>query len=415
MEKIQTIREACNGVAEAMERLQYSPNTINEFRYDCRHFLDYAIQNTGTDSLNDKICADYLRDSIGYPFTEDRALDTKEADYIRCIRRLLEYQQHGTVFRIKKRQPEPVASWAMDDAGCVEAYIEAAQTADNSDATKRLRKDHVRKFYQFLCCRRIRGVKGISPEIIRDFASSLDAYSPVFVKHILSTLRNYFRFLYGTGRTCSDWSQAVPRVSVPANLNVPELWEKDDIKKLLLSIDRGNLSGKRDYAVILLVVQLGLRISDVAGMQLENLKWERNELVLVQHKTGRRTVYPLLRDVGWAIAEYLKARTAEGITDTYVFVKNLAPYGPMQPGSIGCILGRCMRRAGLHKKSGVTCGMHSLRHALARRLLAQNTPLYTVADIMGHASYASSSPYLKVDIEGMRMCALSLGEVCADA
>lgn len=82
MEKIQTIREACNGVAEAMERLRYSPNTIKEFQWDCRHFLNYAIQNTGTDSPNDKICADYLRDGIGYPFTEDRALDTKEADYI---------------------------------------------------------------------------------------------------------------------------------------------------------------------------------------------------------------------------------------------------------------------------------------------------------------------------------------------
>lgn len=415
MENIQTIREACNGVAEAMERLQYSPNTINKFRHDCRHFLDYAIQNTGADSLNDKICADYLRDSIGFPFTEDHALDTKEADYIRCIRRLLEYQQHGTVFRVRNRQPEPASSWAMDDTGFIEVYIEAAQTADNSDATKRLRKDHVRKFYQFLSCRRIRGVEGISPETIRDFASSLEAYSPVFVKHILSTLRNYFRFLYSTGRTRSDWSHAVPRVNVPANRNVPELWEKDDIERLLASIDRGSLAGKRDYAVILLVVQLGLRISDVAGMQLENLKWERNELVLVQHKTGRRTVYPLLRDAGWAIAEYLKARTAEGITDAYVFVQNIAPYGPMQPGSIGSILGRCMRRAGLRKKSGVTCGMHSLRHALARRLLAQNTPLYTVADIMGHASYASSSPYLKVDIEGMRMCALSIGEVYADA
>lgn len=131
----------------------------------------------------------------------------------------------------------------MDDAGCVEAYIEAAQAADNSDATKRLRKDHIRKFYQFLSCRRIRGVEGMSPETVRDFASSLEDYSPVFVKHIFSTLRNYFRFLHCSGLTCHDWSQAVPRVSVPANLNVPELWEKDDIEKLLLSIDRGSLSG----------------------------------------------------------------------------------------------------------------------------------------------------------------------------
>jgi site-specific recombinase XerD len=411
MEKIQTIKEACDGVAGAMERLQYSPLTIKYFRQDCRRFRDYAMQRTGNDSLNDEICLDYLRETIGYPFTEDRALTTNEGTHIRCIRRLLEYQQYETVFFIKQKEVLPVETWASCDAGHIMAYVEAMQTADNSDATKKLRTSHIRKFYQFLSCREINGIDGVSADIVHDFASSMGNYSPVFVKHILATLRNYFRFLYKTGRIPYDWSASVPRVNVPANLNVPELWEKEEIEKLLRSIDRGNMAGKRDYAIILLVVQLGLRISDVANLQLENLKWGRNELALVQHKTGRRTVYPLLKDVGWAIAEYLKQRTGANITSPYVFVKNNAPYEPMQPSSIGCVLDRCMRRAGLQKKHGVVSGMHSLRHALARRLLAQNTSLFAVADIMGHSSYASSSPYLKVDIEGMRMCALSLEEV----
>lgn len=411
MEKIKTIKDARDGVSEAMCRLKYSPLTIKDFQLDCRRFLDYAVQKTGTDILNDEICADYLKDSIGYPFTEDRGLTSAEAAHVRCVRRLPEYQQHGTVFYVRKKGVALVESWAAADAGEVTAYIEAMQTADNSEATMRLRKDHIRKFYQFLSCRGINGVDGVTPEIIHGFTTSLGDYSSVFVRHILGTLRNYFRFLYKTGRLDQDWSAAVPRVNVQANLNVPELWEQEDIEILLRSIDRGSLSGKRDYAIILLVVQLGLRVSDVACLQLRCLKWERNELVLVQHKTGRRTVYPLLKDVGWAIAEYLKERSNANIENPYLFVKNNAPYDPMHPGSVGCVLNRCMARAGLRKKGGVSSGMHSLRHALARRLLAESTPLYTVADIMGHASYSSSSPYLKVDIEGMRRCALSIGEV----
>ena len=58
--------------------------------------------------------------------------------------------------------------------------------------------------------------------------------------------------------------------------------------------------------------------------------------------------------------------------------------------------------------------MHSLRHALARRLLEADVPLDMVADIMGHASYSSTSPYLKVDVEGLRKCALSLEEALTD-
>lgn len=411
MEKIQTIKEARDGVSEAMSRLKYSPMTIKSFQLDCRRFLDYAVQKTGTDVLTDEICADYLKDSIGYPFTEDRALTSVEASHIRCVRRLLEYQRHGTVFYVRKKVVAPVESWAAADAGHITAYIEAMQTADNSEATKRLRKDHIRKFYQFLSCRKVNGVDGVTPETIHGFVASLGDYSPVFVGHILGTLRNYFRFLHKTGRLEQDWSAAVPRANVQSNLNVPELWGKDDIETLLRSIDRGSLSGKRDYAIILLAVQLGLRVSDIAGLQLESLKWERNELVLVQHKTGRRTVYPLLKDVGWAIAGYLKERSDANIGSPYLFVKNIAPYGPMLPGSVGCVLARRMARAGLGKKSGTSSGMHSLRHALARRLLAEGTPLCTVADIMGHASYSSSSPYLRVDIEGMRRCALSIREV----
>lgn len=411
MKEIQTIREAQNSVSEAMERLKYSPMTIKGFTLQCRRLLDYAVQKTGTDLLTYEICADYLKDSIGYPFTEDRELTPVESAHVRCVRRLLEYQQYGAIFYVTKRDEPSIELWAAADASYVIAYIEAMQTADNSEATKKYRRDHIRKFYQFLTCQQINGMRGVTSDTIHRFILSMGDYSPVFVRNTLGTLRNYFRFLYKTGKLEQDWSAVVPRVKVQHNLNIPELWKREDIETLLNSIDRGNLSGKRDYAIILLVVQLGLRVSDVANMQLESLKWDRNELVLVQHKTGRRTVYPLLKDVGWAIAEYLRERVKANIESPYLFVKNQAPYDPMLSGSIGCVLDRCMDRAGLRKKRGVSSGMHSLRHALAHRLLAEGTSLYTVADIMGHASYASSSPYLKVDIEGMRRCALSVEEV----
>jgi integrase/recombinase XerD len=74
-----------------------------------------------------------------------------------------------------------------------------------------------------------------------------------------------------------------------------------------------------------------------------------------------------------------------------------------------------MKRCGIKKPEGTTRGLHSLRHAFARRLLEQGTPLPEVADIMGHTSCSSSAPYLKVNSDGLRSCALSLGEVAFDA
>ena len=96
-----------------------------------------------------------------------------------------------------------------------------------------------------------------------------------------------------------------------------------------------------------------------------------------------------------------------------MFLTANAPYTQLTTGAIGCILDRQMARCGIRKKPGVTSGMHSLRHALARRLL-EGMPLSTVADVMGHAEYNSTVPYLKVDIDGLRACALSLEEVAND-
>lgn len=52
-------------------------------------------------------------------------------------------------------------------------------------------------------------------------------------------------------------------------------------------------------------------------------------------------------------------------------------------------------------------GMHSLRHTLASRLLAENTPLPLISDILGHISSDSTAVYLKVDVSTLRECALN--------
>lgn len=412
MELHRTISDIAECVKQEMERLKYAPSTIKAFGLRASHLSRYAQENYGNDFFTEEIGQGYLNDIIGFPFSESRPLSSREAEHIRCVRRIGEYQQFGVVSHFRRNMPISFSEWAHSDEPWVLAYVEAMQTADNSTATKKLRINHVRYFYLFLSSCQISSVKEISSQTISDYATSMQGYSPIFNKHRLATLRNYFRFLHINNYVDVDWSFAVPRMTVTNNRNLPKLWERDEVERLLNSIDRGNPAGKRDYAIILLVAQLGLRISDVANLRLENLKWERKEIELEQHKTKKLLVQPLLTNVGWAIIEYIK-NGRPNVESPYVFLKAIAPYEKLLPGSIGCILTRCMSRCGISRKSGRTSGMHSLRHALARRLLEAGTTLPTVADVMGHSTYSSTSPYLSVDIDGLRECALSLsiGEV----
>lgn len=410
MEGKQTIDELAQGVIREMERLQYAPLTIRTFGWAARRLKKYVQEKTGDVFFSEEIGRAYLRDSFDYPPKESRPLTSKEGAGIRCVRRIGEYQLYGAICLSKNSEKN---AWELDDQKLITAYVEAMQTADNSEQTKQTRRNHIKNFYDFMASRKLRGVRDVSAQTISDYAASLQGYSPVYNKHRLATLRNYFRFLYKSGFLETDWSDAVPRVVAVKNRTIPALWEKSEIERLLNGIDRGNPTGRRDYAIILLVAQLGLRISDISELCLGALKWERKEIEVIQHKTGKPVVHPLPENAGWALIDYIRYARPK-IESPYVFLTANAPYGQMSPTAVGCVLARRMERCGIEKRPGTVSGMHSLRHALARRLLEDGTPLETVADIMGHTSYSSTSPYLKVDIEGLRECALSLEEAFAD-
>lgn len=390
MDQRQTISEIAECVISEMVRMQYSPTTISAFRVRANQLSRYVREKTGADYFNEELGRAYLADTIGFPFAENRWLTSPEAAHIRCVRRVGEYQLYGAVLRNYSKKARTVRGWELGDEKIIAAYVEAMQTADNSNATKKLRISHIRPFYEFLASRKVSGIHDISAQIISDYAALLQGYSSVYTKHRLATLRAYFRFLRQSGILDRDWSFAVPKVIAPKNRNVPALWGAEDLERLLKGIDRGNPVGKRDYAIILLVVELGLRITDVSELRLDSLKWERCELELIQHKTGNRVIQPLLEDVGWAIIDYIKY-ARPNVDSPFVFLTANAPYTQMKPGSVGCILDRRRARSGIQKRRNTAGGMHSLRHALARRMLEQGTPLSIVANVMGHTSYTSTA------------------------
>jgi integrase len=156
----------------------------------------------------------------------------------------------------------------------------------------------------------------------------------------------------------------------------------------------------------LLITRLGLRGIDVKRLRFADLDWPGNRLSIEQAKTGYRVVLPLLKDVGWAIIDYVQHGRPRSECPQ-VFVRHTAPIGAFSDQDhLHQILLKHARAAHVSVGEERRHGMHSLRHTLATRLLEDGTPIEQIADILGHRSVASTGAYLKSSLRLLAQCAL---------
>jgi integrase len=178
------------------------------------------------------------------------------------------------------------------------------------------------------------------------------------------------------------------------------------VRRILDAVDRGNPCGKRDYAIILLITRLGLRSIDVKRLEFDDFDWPGNRVCVVQAKSGRRVWLPLLKDVGWAVIDYI--RDARPVSDCRQgFLRHTAPIGPFSDQEhLHQMLLKYARAAHVPISEKRRHGMHSLRHTLATRLMEDGTPIEQIADILGHQSVQSTGVYLKSSLGLLSKCAL---------
>ena len=217
-------------------------------------------------------------------------------------------------------------------------------------------------------------------------------------QYFMSGLRAFLRFCFVEGLLEADLSQAVLAVSGRRRSSLPQGIGRTDASALLAASDRRSRLGRRDYAVIILLLRLGLRRGEVARLRLDDVEWRAGEL-LVRGKGGRVDRLPLPADVGEAIASYLRrGRPASGRRE--LFLRARAPYEPVASGTMSSTVRRACRRAGIPE-----VGAHRLRHTTACEMVAAHVPLERIAQVLRHRSLQSTAIYARVDLDQLRLLA----------
>jgi len=216
----------------------------------------------------------------------------------------------------------------------------------------------------------------------------------------------FLRYAYREGVIGSDLSKTVEWPQVYRLSTIPRSISWTEVGRVLAGIDRRTACGKRDYAMLLLLVTYGLRGRDVAALTLDDIDWKRERLAVPERKAGHSTAFPLSKTVGEAILDYLQHGRPK-TTDRHVFFRSAAPVGPIGSAAVSASAARCLLRAGVQVPRP---GSHTLRHTLVQRLVDFDFGLKEIGDFVGHRSPASTQIYGKVAIEALRQVALGDAE-----
>lgn len=268
---------------------------------------------------------------------------------------------------------------------------------------------YLRSFEAYLKRIGLSKLEALSSTILSAFVIDRGNYklSKGTMTSLCCTLRVFLRYLHREQLHQRDLSSAIELPRQYQLADVPRSISWGDVQNMLDAVDLRTEVGKRDYAILLLLITYGLRSYEVAALTLDHIDWKQERLMIPDRKAGHSTAYPLSLVVGEAILEYLKNGRPK-TEARRVFFRIPAPREPITASCISCRVTHYLLKAGInvHKP-----GSHTLRHTCVQRLVNANFSFKTIGDYVGHSSPSSTATYAKIDIDALREVAMGHGEL----
>ncbi len=216
-----------------------------------------------------------------------------------------------------------------------------------------------------------------------------------------TVVRAWLRYCETKGYARLGLADAIllPRIYRDEALPMGPTW--DTVGRMLAATSGDDPVSIRNHAIILLLAVYGLRSGEVRHLRLDDVDWPHNRIRFVRSKSRRREEVPLEARVGNAIARYLRDVRPQ-TSSRFVFLRLLAPYGPLSPGSLYSLVMKYLLENERPRKG---CGPHGLRHACARHLLESGKSFKEVGDHLGHRSPDTTRIYAKVNLNMLRQVA----------
>jgi integrase/recombinase XerD len=218
----------------------------------------------------------------------------------------------------------------------------------------------------------------------------------------LSELRGFLRYVHLCGRCAPGLVAAVPHMVVHGEGHRCRTLSDGQRQKLLHAFERAHPVGRRDYAMTLCMLDLGLRATEVVRLQLEDIDWTTGRMLVPKTKSDRGRELPIPHHLLTALRQYTRqGRPRSGTTE--LFLRHGRRSGqPLTRGLIKQTLQCAYRRCGFPK---TWSGTHRLRHTFATRLYGEHVEPKIVSDLLGHRHLDTTNIYVHLGPNALRSIA----------
>lgn len=399
-----TIDEAIRRVLTFLEGVPLAPATVRYYSYCCAHVKEYYVGNE----------LQYFTSDDAARFAEEQLSRSENGDFIKIYALIMRKAAYYIADCFESRE----LVWKRNKYRKTRLRGQYQQILDSFEESLsgNLSKgsvynivNEVRKFLSFLESSGCADIQNLTAGLLRSYVvQEAPKHTGNFI-NLTWPLKKFVAFLQKDGIGVSINARLLLANPAPGHERVLDAFGDDEAASLLESIDTATDQGKRDYAVVMLALDTGLRWSDIAKMELSDISWEKKELRVRQEKTGTPLILPLTVRAGEAVAKYiLEARP--GCDSPYIFLRLRRPYGPMLSSAspVADLMRRYYEKNGIGHYFGDGKTFHGLRRTMGTNLVKNGIPLEEVSQILGHRSVNSSRHYISLHEEMLAECCMDI-------
>ena len=269
---------------------------------------------------------------------------------------------------------------------------------DLSPSTLHNKQNNISVFLNYLSNHDIYNFENFDINIVFRFINSLN-YAPQTISELEFNLREFFDILHKTGLTDFEGREVFPVIFTNKRDRIISFYSTEEVRKVIDVLDPKSRNYTMNKCMVLIAAQIGLRSSDILGLKLSEIKWDKGLIERKQAKTGNLVSVPMPENIRLLLIDYIKNHRPECDSD-YVFI-NQTSMNRYCSTELLAIVRRLIRKTDISVKNRKV-GPHALRHSLATRLLESNTPMPVITGILGHKNLNTTRAYLNIDIESLR-------------